>query len=448
MAEALVLPSASQIDPAVLAELPASVRKEIERQVGLVPDDSASTSSVESTPTRRKNATTATLTRFLKQDPKHALFRSASESPTKKRVVNRLLHTAGQYAPKDQHAVDREEVLAMDPSKIATETLKGLGIDAEVFRALPMELQRETFRHHSEQRKSEQARFKAGKTSTFEELTHAEQRRRDTLRAAHSDPTAPPAFLVARPRWRIPRAEARILDSEPQSAVEVPSIRGLTRYEDVEQLIRQWVRAFAVKGPRRGDVDRIATYLAETLRVAAQTRVEEAHKTDAILRLINEAISQEGDKASWLHEMHGEMRCRESTARCRRRLTALFTAHTCSCKARNPMLRVSTSVYMDYCAVMWRRVRFRILMATRTPAHMKGCMAVSANTATWLEICCWYPTTRLTCTMHLAAAAAMEIAIQAVTKAGSFGFLCFSCLVSVKCRGSWWEFWRGGIRRA
>ncbi|GAC72041.1 translesion DNA polymerase - REV1 deoxycytidyl transferase [Moesziomyces antarcticus T-34] len=296
MAEAIMLPSASQIDPAVLAELPASVRKEIERQVGLVPDDSAGTSSVESTPTRRKNATTATLTRFLKQDPKHALFRSASESPTKKRLVNRLLHTAGQYAPKDQRAVDREELLAMDPSKIAIETLKGLGIDAEVFRALPMELQRETFRHHSEQRKSEQARFKAGKTSTFEELTHAEQRRRDTLRAAHSDPTAPPAYLVARPRWRIPRAEARILDSEPQSAVEVPSIRGLTRYEDVEQLIRQWVAAFAVKGPRRGDVDRIATYLAETLRVAAQTRVEEAHKTDAILRLINEAISQEGDK--------------------------------------------------------------------------------------------------------------------------------------------------------
>ncbi len=296
MAEALMLPSASQIDPAVLAELPASVRKEIERQVGLVPDDSAGSSSVESTPTRRKNATTATLTRFLKQDPKQALFRSASESPTKKRVVNRLLHTAGQYAPKDQRAVDREEVLAMDPSKIATETLQGLGIDAEVFRALPVELQRETFRHHSEQRKSEQARFKAGKTGTFEELTHAEQRRRDTLRAAHSDPTAPPAYLVARPRWRIPRAEARILDSAVPSAVETPSIRGLTRYEDVEQLIRQWVGAFASKGPRKGDVDRIATYLADTLRVAAQTRVEEAHKTDAIVRLIDETIRREENK--------------------------------------------------------------------------------------------------------------------------------------------------------
>ncbi|CBQ72782.1 related to DNA repair protein MUS-42 [Sporisorium reilianum SRZ2] len=338
MAEALMLPSASQIDPAVLAELPDSVRKEIERQIGFVSHEtSAGPSSVESTPTstaRKKTATTSTLAGFLRQegkatDRRNALFRSVSESPTKKRVVHRLLHAAGNYVAPNQPLVDSDAVLAMDPSKISVEALEALGIDAEVFRALPIELQREMFRHHSEQKKSERARFKAGKTNTFEEVTIAEQRRRATVRAAQNELAAqrameeqvrahhggggkvkksaaegqgeeeearrnPPLYLVARPKWRTPRGGSRIFgaaDDATPSAVR-PSIRGLSRYEDVEALIGQWVSAFAKKGPRAGDVDRIGAYLADLVRAAAGTRVEHAQKAVELVRLIETRLDQ------------------------------------------------------------------------------------------------------------------------------------------------------------
>ncbi|TKY86251.1 hypothetical protein EX895_005076 [Sporisorium graminicola] len=339
MAEALMLPSASQIDPAVLAELPDSVRKEIERQVGFISNEASSgPSSLESTPTsaaRKKTATTSTLAGFLRQDnraadPRNALFRSVSESPTKKRVVHRLLHAAGSYVAPDQPLVDREAVLAMDPSKISTEALEALGIDAEVFRALPVELQREMFRHHSEQKKSEKARFKAGKTNTFEEMTLAEQRRRATVRAAQNEVAAqkameerlrahhgdgkskksaavagrnneeealhnPPLYLVARPRWRTPRSESRIFAEDGHALVpfaDRPSIRGLSRYTDVETLIGQWVSAFAKKGPRAGDVDRIGSYLADLVRSAAETKVEDAQKVVELMRLIETRLDE------------------------------------------------------------------------------------------------------------------------------------------------------------
>ncbi|EST04823.1 DNA-repair protein, UmuC-like protein [Kalmanozyma brasiliensis GHG001] len=339
MAEALMLPSASQIDPAVLAELPDSVRKEIERQVGFISHEASSgPSSVESTPTsaaRKKNATTSTLASFLRHDTKlsdrrNALFRSVSESPTKKRVVHRLLQQAGNYVAPDQPIVDRDAVLAMDPSKISDDALIALDIDAEVFRALPVELQREMFRHHSEQKKSEKARFKAGKSNTFEELTLAEQRRRATLRAAQNEIAAqrqveermralhggpavkkgsvlvgegagldeeearrnPPLYLVARPRWRTPRSESRLFGTadHAKEVADTPSIRGLSSYADVEKLIRQWVTAFAKKGPRAGDVDRIGAYLADVIRAAPGRRVEDVQNATSLMGHIESCL--------------------------------------------------------------------------------------------------------------------------------------------------------------
>ncbi|KAJ1023569.1 hypothetical protein NDA16_003186 [Ustilago loliicola] len=349
MAEALMLPSASQIDPAVLAELPESVRKEIERQVGYISHEASSgPSSVESTPTsaaRRKKANTATLATFLRQESKQldrrsALSRSLSESPTKKRVVNRLLQAAGIYIAADQPIVDKDAILAMDPSKISNETLEELGIDAEVFHALPVELQREMFRHHSEQKKSEKARFKAGKTNTFEELTLAEQRRRATVRAVQIEILAqkqiqerlrahrggadlpkkavtlgggqdaeqeaetrrnPPIYLLARPKHRIPRTESHIFGRADAhlspSPSAVPSIRGLTKYEDLERLIGQWVSAFASKGPRKGDVDRIGSYLGDVVLASYEGgRVEDAEKATALVQLIEDKVEAEQER--------------------------------------------------------------------------------------------------------------------------------------------------------
>ncbi|KAJ9480320.1 DNA repair protein REV1 [Pseudozyma hubeiensis] len=337
LAEALMLPSASQIDPAVLAELPDSVRKEIERQVGFISHEASSgPSSVESTPTsaaRRKAANTSTLASFLHYDTsklsdrRNSLFRSVSESPTKKRVVHRLLQNAGQYVAPNQPLVDRDAILAMDPKKISTAQLEAVGIDAEVFRALPFDMQREMFRFHSEQKKSEKARFKAGRSGGFEELTLAEQRRRATMRAAMTEAEAqskmeaqmrahqgagkgkgttsavmvdeelvrrnPPVYLVARPRGRIARTEARIFDVSADKVDDEPAIRGLSSYDDVETLICQWVSAFARKGPRAGDVDRIATYLADVVRSASKRDVEQLQVATSLLRLIEERVEEE-----------------------------------------------------------------------------------------------------------------------------------------------------------
>lgn len=351
LAEALMLPSASQIDPAVLAELPDSVRKEIERQVGFISHEASSgPSSVESTPTsaaRRKAVNTSTLASFLHYDTsklsdrRNSLFRSVSESPTKKRVVHRLLQNAGQYVAPNQPLVDRDAILAMDPGKISTAQLEAVGIDAEVFRALPVEMQREMFRFHSEQKKSEKARFKAGRSGGFEELTLAEQRRRATMRAAMLEAEAqskmeaqvrahqgaakgkaaissvvvdeetvrrnPPVYLVARPRGRVPRTEARIFDVSADKVDERPAIRGLSSYDEVEKLICQWVSAFAKKGPRAGDVDRIATYLADVVRSASMHDVEQVQLATSLLRLIEERLEEKRMSGNAFAEKEWEM---------------------------------------------------------------------------------------------------------------------------------------------
>lgn len=339
MAEALMLPSASQIDPVVLAELPDSVRKEIERQLGFLHHEVPSApSSVESTPTsktRKKVANTSTLLHFLQRDTSkvtdrhNSLFRSISESPTKERVVHRLLQsTGGHHVAPDQPAVDRDALLVMDPAKISLSQLEAVGIDAEVFQALPMDLQRETFQFHSEQKKSEKARFKAGKSSGFEELTLAEQRRRETVRAALKEKEArtrveerlrgnrtaskgtyavalvaegqgdvasdPPAYLIARPKWRVPSEASVILNTAnaEKSSRDIPTIRGLSHPRDVEILLSQWISAFARKGPREGDVNRIATYLADVVRTASVTRVEDTQKASSLLGFIQERLDE------------------------------------------------------------------------------------------------------------------------------------------------------------
>ncbi|PWY97726.1 LOW QUALITY PROTEIN: hypothetical protein BCV70DRAFT_213345 [Testicularia cyperi] len=337
VAEALMLPSASQIDPSVLAELPMSIRREIERQTRLRDgrDPDSASSSTTSTPTKAHKRIDGDLTRYLRggggggdesvgaatglgiHKGHGRLFRSVSESPSKKRIINRLLlkhHPGSGVAPEPPATVDKDAILAIDPTRIPDSELSALGIDSEVFRALPADLQREMFRHHSEQRKSERARFKAGKTNTWEEITHAERRRRETLRAAHhhhveqrqlearlgrmaagldvasastSVPPVdeedvrrnPPMFLVARPRSRVPTDSAR---EQEQKRNERPSIRGLSSEPEVRQLIEQWVQAFAKHGPRAGDVDRIATYLAQ-LVANSRFRVEDAESATSLI---------------------------------------------------------------------------------------------------------------------------------------------------------------------
>ncbi|SNX85426.1 related to DNA repair protein MUS-42 [Melanopsichium pennsylvanicum] len=352
MASALMLPSASQIDPSVFAELPESVRKEIERQLGYL-QSSSGVNPVEDTPSPgKKTPHPSTLMSFLNQsskanDGKKFLFRSMSESPTKKRVVSRLLGNPSKYAHVDEPVMDKDAALAMDASKVSNETLEALGIDAEVFRALPVELQREIFWHHSEQKKSEKARFKAGKTNNFEEITMAEQRRRATLRAAHNEIVTqkqiqerirahaadginvfskakikkgavgvggsiveekkekeeeaevrknPPLYLVAKPKWRKPKPQAKLFgsgDVNASSPKVIPSIRGIGRYEEIDKLIGQWVSAFAEKGPRKGDVDRIGGYLADLVRAASEVRVEHIEKATSLMGLIDQRLGME-----------------------------------------------------------------------------------------------------------------------------------------------------------
>ncbi|EPQ32242.1 uncharacterized protein PFL1_00439 [Pseudozyma flocculosa PF-1] len=300
MAEALLLPSMSQIDASVLAELPESIRRDILRQSRLgEPSASTSRSSSPSisTPTKRKKALADSTLPFLplggggdldaesaaaSKKRKTGLFRSLSESP-RKRVKTKLCDSlvAGQT---------ELDANLLDPASISTNELKALGIDSDVFRALPADMQREMYVYHRDRRASELKRFKAGSNrSGWEEMTYAERRRRETRRAAeleaeafarqqqqrqkqgHPDKASLKTFFAV-PLSRRPAAEAMLLEAatgDQQRQEDAPNLRGATEVESIRPLLTAWFDAFAQYGPREGDVHRIASFLEACLDPSA-----------------------------------------------------------------------------------------------------------------------------------------------------------------------------------
>ncbi|KAN0066050.1 deoxycytidyl transferase [Thecaphora frezii] len=214
-AERLLLPSASQLDPNVLAELPEWMQRDILRQSRAGADEALASSpsasvSLPVTPHKKVRAdrtlpslplTPSTPKRgAIDADPRTAaakaeekknhLFRSLSESPrkrTKLRLGVGSASGAGSGAGSGGAGVGerRLDESEADLASIPSAELGELGIDADVFRALPYELQRETYSYHVARRESERKRFKPGSSrGGWEEVTLAENRRRMTRRAA------------------------------------------------------------------------------------------------------------------------------------------------------------------------------------------------------------------------------------------------------------------------
>lgn len=273
----------SQIDPAVLQELPESMRKEIMRDLG-----------------REREASSSPL------DNK----RSLSESPRKRggllqqqRLFERAVlneasgsHRQGQQVQQQQPGRLRAMELATstslhgqsttllspssprqrDPSAVSRAELQDLGIDADFYAALPREVQAEMI---AEQR-SRVARFKGGKQAR--ERTLIEERRA--------------AMEVAS---RTSDAAALEYDWEPllkaKGPKELPSLKGATSLEDVRGMVRAWYKRYGKSGPRLADVGRFRSFLVAC---------DDLMAGDILSYL--KRITVEGDAADW-NELAGEI---------------------------------------------------------------------------------------------------------------------------------------------
>ena len=212
------MPTFSQLDPAVLAELPEDVRQEILRGV-------AGAGAAQSTSPSPKSD------RMDKRTP--------SESPRKKQ---RLLDGAKPSRLRQQYPLPGSH--SLDPAQVTEDDLMRLEIDPGFFAGLPEEVQRETLEEQARQIADRQARFKSGKH--LQELSVREERR------LHTQIAYPHDDLQAR-------------SSSTDDAA--PNLKGHSTLEELRQLLSSWLTQFQSTGPRHKDVERFARFLVECVEM-------------------------------------------------------------------------------------------------------------------------------------------------------------------------------------
>jgi DNA repair protein REV1 len=243
----LLLPSFSQVDQDVLAELPDDVRAEIEAELArkkaereAIIDLSEFTSpppdpanNPPPLPNQRTKGPTANVKRITQQlAPKNR----SPVSPSK----NRLFEKRG-LAPGAENLDDVE--------------LYELGIDPEIFRALPMEVQKEQL--------VLQRHFRAG--GTLSQVTKRKVLKPKEYRLGArsrspsvSRPRAPPPPQANIPEP--PSLKQLVLNSEGKKE----KLR-FTEAEDVQRLIERWVDGFHHTAPGVGDIEFFAQFLLKCM---------------------------------------------------------------------------------------------------------------------------------------------------------------------------------------
>jgi DNA repair protein REV1 len=252
-------PSWTQIDPAVLGELPQDVQDEILRQVGQAAGQRTTTMRSH-TMAGADDSITADVDSAIE-----ALRRSQSISPRKKQAHLDLLggirnkqRDGNLKAVKQANArlpslmAEARAIKAstsvtehvIDPTRVTDDELNALDIDPAVFAALPLSVQRETLETMVERK----ARFRSGR-HTAVELTKAQQR------------------LALRKNAFPPEEQSKLQAIHPTE--RMPSIKGATSAQDINDLISKWIGQFAEGGPRDRDVQRFARFLVESLQGTA-----------------------------------------------------------------------------------------------------------------------------------------------------------------------------------
>lgn len=245
LAEEFAMPTMSQLDTSVLSELPKSIRDQVMRDSRRMGSSSSSSSSLaarSSSPLKIPNG--ATTARSLSSSPaKRSLAASYKSSPSHQRQL--------QFPPV---ARSTRATWAADPRKITDEELQGLNVDPEVFRALPVQVQRETLTEQQRLLKCKEARFigskHRGEQTMSEERSVESQRARDALDVADTT-----LYLVARP----------LVSSEGGRGV-LPSIQKRSSAQEVENLLESWISKHATRPPRHNDVIKFCDFLTHCIQ--------------------------------------------------------------------------------------------------------------------------------------------------------------------------------------
>lgn len=293
-------PTWSQIDHAVLAELPDEVRADIMRQFGVNAGSSrAATAAAQQMKARAaeddsptKGAAAALLEQKGLADVAN---RSHSESPRKRqayldvpgmrrRLEQPALQGKGGHSDALPPLLPRGAATAsaglykkytqavppkLDPTTVSRETLVTLDIDPDVFAALPLSMQGETLEQQTSAVADRKARFKSGRHAVGTTLAQFRLQQRKLAMAGEgendSNLRARPCVRRAAPQHARGARGSHRGAASTLSKAEEPSIKGLSSLDEVRGLLSSWFTQFCQSGPRQRDVQRISRFLVECL---------------------------------------------------------------------------------------------------------------------------------------------------------------------------------------
>lgn len=263
------LPSASQIDQSVLDSLPDDIKKEIldglaQNNQNAIQPESARARTVPSSRLRNEIDLTAegdgsqTRSQSLPPSasqtekesaemlgvPQH-FTKAVSMSPTKAQAgtskAAAARHITKQLAPKHKmpFVSPKKHGLFKDRTDVDEVELRALGVDPLFFRELPKDIQKEQLSILRQQRS-------AGSRNSLGPFERAASRASSRSRS----PSLGPFRNAAAP---IPVA----------SYTTLPQIKKLSKVDDVQNMVRDWVKYRKTEGPSFAEVDRICTYLVK-----------------------------------------------------------------------------------------------------------------------------------------------------------------------------------------
>ncbi|CAO1626268.1 unnamed protein product [Jaminaea pallidilutea] len=272
LAEEFAMPTMSQLDTSVLSELPKSIRDQVMRDSRRMGSSSSSSSSLAArSSSPLKTARGATTARSLSSSPaKRSLAASYKSSPSHQRQL--------QFPPV---ARSTRATWAADPRQISDEELQGLNVDPEVFRALPVQVQRETLMEQQRLLKGKEARFigskHRGEQTMSEERSVESQRARDALDVADTT-----SYLVARPSYLVARP---LVSAEDQRGV-LPTIQKRSSAQEVENLLESWISKHATRPPRHNDVIKFCDFLTHCIQADGRpgSSMCDVEKVDVLMR--------------------------------------------------------------------------------------------------------------------------------------------------------------------
>ncbi|EJD46175.1 DNA repair protein [Auricularia subglabra TFB-10046 SS5] len=262
----LSVPSFSQIDQSVFADLPEDIRREYEaewerektrEEAGTSTTSFSRARSAQPMPVRQDTAVDGP-SRLPSLPPPAARARSLTPAPRflaplppdpNRKPIGDVRHITKQLAPRAAPSLSPRKSTIMDafhrkPSAptVANAELAHLGIAGDVFRALPPELQRSVLAERRQDAQAQAQRSPAKAVKAF------------TRRATRSPSLGARARTAVRGRSGGPTAAPPI---------EQPKFLRFVETEDVQAVLRKWVESCQKAPPVEGDVARFAAYLEE-----------------------------------------------------------------------------------------------------------------------------------------------------------------------------------------